>query len=100
MLLIFSWLLEVILSCPLDECVHYPATKNYVTDSVKLTVKWAKISRERFLQREATGALFGIVQGSSYQDLRKQCVEDLVDIGFDGYSLGGIGVGGTCGIDK
>ena len=78
---------------PLDECVHYPATKNYVTDSVDLTVKWAKTSRERFLEREATGALFGIVQGSSYKDLRKQCVEELVNIGFDGYSLGGIGVG-------
>jgi queuine tRNA-ribosyltransferase len=78
---------------PLDECVHYPATRDYVVDSVELTLKWAKISRDRFLERASTGGLFGIVQGSSYKDLRKQCVEELVNIGFDGYSLGGIGVG-------
>jgi queuine tRNA-ribosyltransferase len=78
---------------PLDECVHYPATRDYVTDSVELTLKWAKASRDRFIERGAKGALFGIVQGSSYKNLRKQCVEELVATGFDGYSLGGIGVG-------
>ena len=78
---------------PLDECVHYPAAKDYVEDSVDLTLRWARRSRDRFTEREARSALFGIVQGSTYKPLRKRCVEELVAMDMDGYALGGIGVG-------
>ena len=98
-----------------DECVHYPAARDYVEQSLGLTTRWAKRSRDYFNERLATshksqatsqcGAkrslpvgdkrqlLFGIVQGSTYMDLRKKAVEDLVAIGFDGYAIGGVSVG-------
>lgn len=78
---------------PLDECVHYPATRDYVEDSVDLTLRWAERSKKRFQQRQGKTSLFGIVQGSTYTDLRKKCVEELVGMDMDGYALGGIGVG-------
>ncbi len=78
---------------PLDECVHYPAARDYVEDSVDLTVRWAKRSKEQFEKNNKNSALFGIVQGSTYKDLRKKCTEELVKIDMDGYSLGGVGVG-------
>ena len=78
---------------PLDECVHYPAARDYVEDSVDLTLKWAKRSKDRFSRQEGPAALFGIVQGSTYRDLRKKCAEELSSLGMDGYALGGIGVG-------
>lgn len=87
---------------PLDECVHYPATRDYVEDSVGLTSRWAERSRKRFLDKrresayfEARGSadLFGIIQGSTYKDLRKRSVEEIAALDMDGYSLGGIGVG-------
>ncbi|MDD5495814.1 MAG: tRNA guanosine(34) transglycosylase Tgt [Candidatus Omnitrophica bacterium] len=86
----------------LDECVHYPAARDYVEQSLGLTTRWAKRSKEYFErpktkdQRPKTdgrGMLFGIVQGGTYLDLRKKAVEDLVDIGFDGYAIGGVSVG-------
>ncbi|MDP8299210.1 MAG: tRNA guanosine(34) transglycosylase Tgt [Candidatus Tantalella remota] len=78
---------------PLDECVHYPAERDYVEDSVGLTLRWAQRSKDRLSETGAANRLFGIVQGSTYRDLRKQCVEELVDMDLDGYALGGIGVG-------
>ncbi|MFH1878310.1 MAG: tRNA guanosine(34) transglycosylase Tgt [Candidatus Omnitrophota bacterium] len=78
---------------PLDECVRYPASRDYVEDSVNLTLKWAERSRKRFIQKQAQAFLFGIVQGSTYHDLRKKCVEELAEMEMDGYALGGIGVG-------
>jgi queuine tRNA-ribosyltransferase len=78
---------------PLDECVHYPAERDYVEDSVGLTLRWAKRSKDRLKETGAHNHLFGIVQGGTYRDLRKKCVEELVDMDLDGYSLGGIGVG-------
>ncbi|MEA3490174.1 MAG: tRNA guanosine(34) transglycosylase Tgt [Candidatus Omnitrophota bacterium] len=78
---------------PLDECVHYPAARDYMEDSVDLTLKWAKRSKDRFMKGENRSALFGIVQGSTYHDLRKKCAEELVAMDMDGYALGGIGVG-------
>ncbi|MDD5422574.1 MAG: tRNA guanosine(34) transglycosylase Tgt [Candidatus Omnitrophota bacterium] len=84
----------------LDECVHYPAARDYVEQSLALTTKWAKRSREYFeesTRKNIKGAgkqlLFGIVQGSTYLDLRKKAVEDLLKIGFDGYAIGGVSVG-------
>lgn len=79
---------------PLDECVHYPAERDYVEDSVDLTIRWAKRSRERFVSgTKGNSALFGIVQGGTYHDLRKKCAEELGELDMDGYALGGIGVG-------
>lgn len=78
---------------PLDECVHYPAERGYMEDSVDLTLRWAGRSKDRFVEREARTSLFGIVQGGTYRDLRKKCSEALAEMDFDGYALGGIGVG-------
>ncbi len=79
---------------PLDECVHYPAEKGYVEESVNLTLQWAARSKKEFTEKNRSGAaLFGIVQGSTYKDLRTRCAEELLAIGFDGYALGGVGVG-------
>lgn len=78
---------------PLDECVHYPAERDYVEDSVGLTLRWAKRSKERLVASGGRSALFGIVQGSTYHDLRKRCAEEMAVMDMDGYALGGIGVG-------
>lgn len=81
----------------LDECLENPAEYNKVKESVKLTTSWAKQSRVEF---ENTNSLyahkqfqFGIIQGSTYNDLRKQSAEELAEIGFDGYAIGGLAVG-------
>lgn len=80
---------------PLDECVHYPAARDYVQQSIKLTGNWARKSKEVFCQREGQDnlLLFGIVQGSTYPDLRKQAAQELLEIDFSGYAVGGISVG-------
>jgi len=82
----------------LDECVHYPAAKDYVEQSLGLTTRWARRSKAHFLKlKEAhpdnKQLLFGIVQGSTYLDLRKKAAEDLLEIDFDGYAIGGVSVG-------
>jgi queuine tRNA-ribosyltransferase len=73
-----------------DDCTPYPSTYEYAMESLYKTIKWA--DRCKDLRREGQ-ALFGIVQGSLYEDLRKKSVEELVDIGFDGYAVGGLSVG-------
>ena len=84
---------------PLDECVHYPAEKDYAHSSLNLTVDWAKRSKKRFIQnarfenKNIRPLLFGIVQGATYLDLREEATNRLVDIGFDGYAVGGVSVG-------
>ena len=78
----------------LDECVHYPAAKDYVEQSLGLTTRWAKRSKEHLAKIQNKGQLlFGIVQGGTYLDLRKKAAEDLLRIGFDGYAIGGVSVG-------
>lgn len=73
-----------------DECTPYPAEKEYALNSLKLTTAWAK----RCIEAKNEGqALFGIVQGGMYKDLRKQSAEELISLGFDGYALGGLSVG-------
>ena len=74
----------------LDDCTPYPSTFEYAMDSLFRTLKWAEQCRE--LRREGQ-ALFGIAQGSFYDKLRKKCIEELIDIGFDGYAVGGLSVG-------
>jgi len=73
-----------------DECAPYPAEREYVLNSVKLTTQWA----QRCLDRRNEGqALFAIVQGGMYPDLRRRSVEELLEMGFDGYAIGGLSVG-------
>ncbi len=75
----------------LDECTPYPATLKETQDSLALTVKWARLCREA--KTNSDQALFGIVQGGTYLDLRREAVYETVPIGFDGYALGGVSVG-------
>ena len=75
-----------------DECAPYPATREYTEKSMEMTTRWAKRCREAHTNRE-TQALFGIVQGGMYPDLRQRSAKALVDIGFDGYAVGGLSVG-------
>ena len=91
-----------------DECTPYPATREYALNSLKLTTKWARRCKQ-FMSSEfrvqsseknithdsklRTQSLFGIVQGGMYKDLRKQSAEELINLNFDGYALGGLSVG-------
>ena len=75
-----------------DECTPYPATHQQAEQSMLLSMRWAKRSKEAFIEREGYG-IFGIMQGSMFHDLRKISAEQLQEIGFDGYALGGLAVG-------
>ena len=75
-----------------DECTPYPATWDQAKQSCELSLRWAKRSKEAY-QNGGKGALFGIVQGGVFLDLRDQSLVGLVDIGFDGYAIGGLSVG-------
>ena len=83
----------------LDECTPYPATFDYTVTSMELTHRWASRCKERLGQGARGGkgqekqALFGIVQGGMFQDLRKQSAEEITKISFDGYAIGGLSVG-------
>ena len=92
----------------LDECLKYPCPKDKAEQSLELTNDWARRSKERFsvlgsrfskntyrspITDNREPLLFGIVQGSTYPDLRKKSAEELVNIGFDGYAIGGLSVG-------
>jgi len=72
-----------------DECPPFPCEREYAAKSLALTLSWAKICKEM----PTPGMKFGIVQGSSYADLRRESAEALVQIGFDGYAIGGVSVG-------
>ena len=74
----------------LDECTSYPANHSEVEKSLALTSNWAKRCKSH---HRGSGALFGIVQGGMFTDLRKRALESLLEIGFDGYALGGLSVG-------
>lgn len=75
----------------LDECTAYPATYDAARLAMELTCRWARRCQEA--AQERTGGLFGIVQGSTYKPLRDICAQALCDAGFDGYAIGGLGVG-------
>jgi queuine tRNA-ribosyltransferase len=77
----------------LDECVPYPATYDYALTSQELTTRWAR--RAKAAHRNSEQALFGIVQGGMYTDLREKSAHELVELDFDGYALGGFSVGET-----
>lgn len=74
-----------------DECAPYPATYEYVQNSVSLTTRWARVCRK--IHTGNGQALFGIVQGGTYMDLREASARELVEMDFDGYALGGLSVG-------
>jgi len=90
---------------PLDECVHYPCSKDHAKVAMERTIDWAKRSKavlgsrfsvlgeHRTPNTEHRQLLFGIIQGATYEDLRQECAKAIVDIGFDGYALGGVSVG-------
>jgi queuine tRNA-ribosyltransferase len=73
-----------------DECTAYPATEAAAAASMRLSMRWARRSRDSF---ESGNALFGIVQGGMYEALREESLEELKTIGFDGYAVGGLAVG-------
>ena len=74
-----------------DECTPYPATEEEAKASMELSLRWARRSRDAHAGNDA--ALFGIVQGGMYESLRQASLTGLVDIGFDGYAIGGLSVG-------
>ncbi|ALQ55975.1 MAG: queuine tRNA-ribosyltransferase [Pseudoalteromonas tetraodonis] len=74
-----------------DECTPYPATEKEAKDSMELSLRWAKRSKEG--HGDNPSALFGIIQGGMYPELRAQSQAGLEEIGFDGYALGGLSVG-------
>ena len=76
-----------------DECPPYPSTYEYMKNSIERTLRWAKRGKEVHSNPEQ--ALFGIVQGGEFEDLRKESALRTVEIGFDGYSIGGAAVGET-----
>ena len=75
-----------------DECVEYPAEYDYTKQSMERTTRWAKRCKEAHKNTE-NQALFGIVQGGMYKDLREKSAKDLVDLNFPGYAVGGLSVG-------
>ena len=78
-----------------DECTAYPATHEMAEASMRMTVDWAARCRARWIEAggDARQALFGIVQGSTFEDLRRECAGLLVDMDFPGYAIGGVSVG-------
>ena len=74
-----------------DECTPYPATEQHARESMELSLRWAQ--RSRLAHGDNPAALFGIVQGGMYPSLRQESLAGLVEIGFDGYAIGGLSVG-------
>lgn len=74
-----------------DECIPFPSTYEYVKDSMHRTLRWAKRGLDAHTREDQ--ALFGIVQGGEFEDLRKESAIELTKMGFDGYSIGGTSVG-------
>jgi len=73
-----------------DECTAYPATEKQAADSMRLSMRWARRSKNEW---RSENALFGIIQGGVYEKLRDQSLAELSAIGFDGYAIGGLAVG-------
>ena len=73
-----------------DECTPFPASHETAAESMRLSLRWAKRSRDA--HGDSTAALFGIVQGGMYDDLREESLQGLTEIGFDAYAIGGLSV--------
>jgi len=76
-----------------DDCTAYPAEKNVVDQSMQLSLRWAKRSLTEHKRLNNKNALFGIVQGGMHRELRVQSAESLIEMGFNGYAIGGLSVG-------
>ncbi len=74
-----------------DECIPYPCDKSYAAQSTRKTIKWAE--QCKMAQKRTDQALFGIIQGSVFEDLRAMCAKELVAMDFPGYAIGGVSVG-------
>jgi queuine tRNA-ribosyltransferase len=87
----------------LDECLEHPATHDRARESLERTLRWARRGRDHFLRAKEAGgrplctnpgqAQFGIIQGGTYPDLRRRSVEGTLELGFEGYAIGGLSVG-------
>ena len=85
----------------LDECPPWPCEHDYAAQSLEMTIRWAKRCKEANVQRSTSNVqrptedqlVFGIVQGGTFADLRRESAEATVQIGFDGYAIGGVSVG-------
>ena len=86
-------LLGVDIAMQLDECVRLPASRAEVERGVRLSLAWAERCKQAFTGAAAGRALFGIVQGGDDAELRAQNARALIDVGFDGYAVGGLAVG-------
>jgi queuine tRNA-ribosyltransferase len=84
--------LDSTITMVLDECTKFPATHKEAADSVRLSTRWAKRSRDAFVRRDGYGQ-FGIMQGSTFEDLRRESAEALAALDFEGYAIGGLAVG-------
>ena len=84
--------LDATITMAFDECTPYPATKSQADESMQLSMRWAKRSREAFVARKGYGQ-FGIVQGSVFEDLRRESIDKLLALDFEGYAVGGLAVG-------
>jgi queuine tRNA-ribosyltransferase len=76
-----------------DECTPYPADRLVAAESMRLSLRWARRSRDEHDRLQNANALFGIVQGGMHEALRDESLAALVDIGFDGFAIGGLSVG-------
>jgi len=76
-----------------DECTPWPATEQQAADSMRLSLRWARRSRDEHDRLQNSNALFGIVQGGMYEAYRDESLAGLTGIGFDGYAIGGLSVG-------
>ncbi len=85
-------LLDSDITMAFDECTDWPATREHAAKSMRLSMRWATRSRAAFVERPGY-AIFGIVQGSTYADLREESAKALTAIGFHGYAIGGLAVG-------
>ena len=84
--------LDATISMQLDECIPFPASYEESERAMKLSIEWAAKSKDAFEKRDGYGQ-FGIVQGSTFQDLRKFSSKKLTEMDFDGYAIGGLAVG-------
>ncbi len=76
-----------------DECTPYPADKATADQSMQLSLRWARRSKDEHQRLNNKNALFGIVQGGMFEDLRNESAQALIEIGFDGFAIGGLSVG-------
>ena len=84
--------LDATVTMAFDECTPFPAEKAAVSESMRMSMRWARRSKDAYIERPGYG-LFGIVQGGIHGDLRAESAEALRAVGFDGYAVGGLAVG-------